>query len=206
MQHSRTLLRRLAVAGAALAMLPGIGGVADAAEVVREGDTLVLRGKPGEQNHLAVRASDNGAGRIELSDRTSHPITAAPALGCTITQTGFGAFADCPVAGVTNLRLEGGDGDDELDISPHGLPFTTPVVLDGGPGADDIAGPTTALAVVILGGDGDDRIQGGQGPDRIDGDDGDDHITAGPGDDVLSGGRRLSADVLRRPRPRHHLR
>lgn len=205
MPFSPPSLRATAVVLAAAGALAAPAG-AQAAEVLRDGSTLVLRGLPGEENHLSARLDEFDAGRLVLSDRTDLPITADPALGCELSRSGFAVTARCPYAGITAVRIAGGDGNDELDISPHDFPFRgDAVVLDGGPGDDDLEGPTTALPVVLAGGDGNDDLLGGQGPDRLDGgagadvldgNDGDDAVLGGTGDDTLRGGRTRSADLV----------
>lgn len=180
-------------------------GPALGAQVARDGDTLVLRGSGGEANHLSVAVDDFDRARLRFTDRTDYPLTADPALGCTVTSSGFGQFASCPVTGVARVRLEGGEGDDELDISPHDLPIAGEIILDGGSGADDIEGPTTDRSVTIVGGPGNDTLKGGRGTDRldggdgndqVDGNDGNDEVRGGTGDDNVVGGRIMSADVI----------
>lgn len=198
----RLLLPRLLALGMlAAAAAPS----ADAAQVLRDGDAIVLRGTAAEANHLAAAVDDFAPANLRLSDRTDYPLTADPSLGCTITSSGFGQFASCPAAGFTRLRIEGGDGDDELDISPHDLPIAGEVILDGGAGTDDLEGPTTDRPVTMLGGPGNDAfkggrgadvLDGGEGNDQVDGGDGNDIVRGGPGDDVVIGGRILSADVI----------
>jgi Ca2+-binding RTX toxin-like protein len=199
----RTLLPRL-VAIAALAA-SAAASPAGAAQVVRDGDAIVLRGVGAEANHLSAAVDDFAPANLRLSDRTDFPLTADPSLGCTITSSGFGQFASCPATGFTRLRIEGGDGDDELDISPHDLPITGEVILDGGAGTDDLEGPTTDRPVTLLGGPGNDALKGGRGPDgldggegndQVDGGDGNDTVRGGLGDDVVIGGRTLSADLI----------
>lgn len=198
----RFLLPRLVAVGVLAASTATPAG---AAQVVRDGDAIVLRGVGSEANHLAAAVDDFAPSHLRLSDRTDSPLTADPSLGCTITSSGFGQFASCPAAGFTRLRIEGGDGDDELDISPHDLPISGEVVLDGGAGTDDLEGPTTDRPVTMLGGAGNDAFKGGRGPDvidggegndQVDGGDGNDIVRGGPGDDVVIGGRTLSADVI----------
>jgi hypothetical protein len=188
---------------AVVALLPG---VASASQVLVEGSTLVLRGDPGERNVFIVGADQNAAGRILFTDRTANPMTAAPAAGCTAWSTGWGSFASCPAAGIAHVRVEGGDGNDTLGVDPHGLPLAGhAVTLDGGPGDDELTGPTTDLPVILLGGPGDDALTGGQGgdlldggagDDALDGGDGDDVVLGGEGDDLVVGGRTMSADVI----------
>ncbi|MDW5595811.1 hypothetical protein VSS74_15795 [Conexibacter stalactiti] len=200
------LRKPLLVLSAAVAVAAAGAGSAQATQVVREGTALVFRADPGERNHLGLNDDAFSTTRVTFGDRGRYGITADPALDCQVTQTGFGSFATCPFAGVTEIRLEGGDGDDELDISWDELPTEIAYVLDGGPGRDDLEGPTwPGLGVALLGGEGDDDVYGGQGPDLldggpgndvVDGNDGDDLVHGGDGDDTVSGGRRFSSDLI----------
>ncbi|HST38244.1 MAG TPA: calcium-binding protein [Conexibacter sp.] len=203
------LHRPVIAVAAALALASGIGagaGSAQAAQVIREGSTLILRGDPGERNYFGVGDDQFSATRIHFSDRGNYGISADPALGCESSSTGFGSFADCTYAGITEVRLEGADGDDELDISWDELPTTISYVMDGGPGRDDLEGPTwPVFGMTLLGGEGDDDVYGGQGDDQldggpgndlVDGNDGNDVVLGGEGDDTVSGGRRMSTDLV----------
>ena len=72
-------------------------------------------------------------------------------------------------------------GDDHFDgrgTGGAGLKFKGPIVIDGGPGDDDL----------LRGSVGDDIIDGGPGEDVLDAQDGDDVLRAGPGADTLGGG------------------
>lgn len=193
--------------GATLALAAaGATSSAQAAEVIRDGSTLILRGAPGEVNHFVVGDDDFSSDKLHFADRGRYGITADPALGCVPSETQFASFSDCPFAGITQVRLEGADGDDELDIDWDELPESIAYVLDGGPGRDHIEGPSgPGLGTTLLGGAGDDLVKGGEdddlldggpGNDDVDGDDGNDVVRGGEGDDVVSGGRRFSTDVV----------
>lgn len=176
--------------------------------ISRDGNAYVVRADPGEKNYFGIRVDSFDTKRISFSDRTTDTVmTADPALGCELFITGFGRFASCPVVGttITTARLEAGDGDDELDVSPFDLPLKDPITFDGGPGNDDLEGPTEALPMILKGGDGNDKVmgghgadvlEGGAGDDRVDGGDADDTVAGGAGDDVVSGGRTFSTDVI----------
>ena len=197
---------RLLIAGAAL--LASLAGAAPAAaaELVRDGSALVLRGSPGEANVFGTGVDTDDPSRLHFYERTSNPMHVDPALGCETSTSGWGSFADCPIPGIDRVRLEGGDGTDILNVNPHGFPIPGNVVtLDGGAGDDEIVGPTTPMPVTVAGGDGNDKVTGGQGPDvvdggpgndKVDGNDGDDTVLGGPGDDFVKGGRTLSTDVI----------
>lgn len=94
-------------------------------------------------------------------------------------------FGDLRQVGRRVLVVEGGVGDDTIDIS--GAQIGSNIVkLRGGEGADTILG--SAFAEEIFGGDGDDSIDAGAGDDTVDGDAGADIINGGLGDDSLRGG------------------
>ena len=191
------------VACAAAAAAPS---AAQAAHVTRDGSTLILRGQPGETNYLSVKY-DDWEKDLMFSDRTGeHPMTADAATGCTVGGSSGLQTANCPMAGITGVRIEGGDRDDELDADPRGLGLTQPLVLDGGPGNDDVEGPTGSEHPVqafggdgndkMSGGDGADVVDGGPGNDTVDGDEGNDTVQGGAGDDIVTGGMIFSADVI----------
>jgi glucose/arabinose dehydrogenase len=72
---------------------------------------------------------------------------------------------DCPVAGVSLVTLNLGDGNDSVT-----------------------AAGSTHRRLALNGGDGDDALNGGDKKDTIAAGNGDDDLTAGAGDDLLSGG------------------
>ncbi|HEY8581525.1 MAG TPA: calcium-binding protein [Capillimicrobium sp.] len=197
---------RLLLAGVALLAPLAGAGAAHASTVVREGDALVFRADPGVENHAAVRIDDFASSMIMFSDRTESDIVADPALGCTTTKSGFGRFASCPHDGFAEIRVETGDGADELDIDFDDLPQGLRYVLDGGPGADDLQGATADwVPVTLLGGEGDDVLDGGFGREALDGGEGNDTLdggpspdtlAGGPGDDTLKGGDDVAPDAL----------
>jgi Ca2+-binding RTX toxin-like protein len=86
-----------------------------------------------------------------------------------------------------NLKIEGGDGNDNIQITGHQLfGADTNITIDGGNGNDIIRGG--AGDETITGGYGDDWIDGGAGNDEIDGGFGNDTLIGGCGDDKLNGG------------------
>lgn len=206
MRH-RLRLRTLAAA-LTLAALPGLAAptIASAGHVYKEGSTLILRAHPGEQNYFSVRNDGWVAGEVLFGDRSSNKITADAAADCTFGFSQMVQTASCPTAGITAIRLEGGDGNDELRISEFDFPLPAgSVTMDGGPGNDDIGGPTSDWRIIqfggegndtILGGWGNDTIDGGPGNDKVDGSNGDDALYGGEGDDTVIGGREWSADVI----------
>lgn len=200
-------LRTLAAA-LVLAALPTLATptVANAGHVSKEGTTLVLRGNPGERNFFSVRNDGWTAGHVLFGDRSSNDVTADAAAGCTLGGSGFVQTAVCPTAGIRAIRIEGGDSNDELRISEDDFPLPPgSVTFDGGPGDDDIGGPTTDWPITQFGGDGNDTIvggwgndtiTGGPGNDKLDGNNGDDALYGGDGDDTVVGGRTWSADLI----------
>jgi len=84
------------------------------------------------------------------------------------------------------------DGDGDTATTNFSVTFENDAVLDGGDGAEVIAG--SSLADVIVGGGGDDIIDGGPGNDVIFGGTGDDTVDGGTGKDTLVGG--TGADIL----------
>jgi Ca2+-binding RTX toxin-like protein len=88
------------------------------------------------------------------------------------------------------ITLVGGEGNDSLQAGQTRDDDLPGVVLDGGPGIDQIFGARGGDT--ILGGDGDDVLSGGTGNDSIDGGPGNDSvggaIFGGPGNDTILGG------------------
>jgi Ca2+-binding RTX toxin-like protein len=88
------------------------------------------------------------------------------------------------------ITLAGGEGNDSLSAGQTRDDDLPGVVLDGGPGHDQIFGARGGDT--ILGGDGDDVLSGGTGNDSIDGGPGNDSvggaIFGGPGNDTIFGG------------------
>src|SRR4051794_38288372 len=102
-------------------VIAALGGATDAgaAEVLRDGDALVLRGLPGEANFFStsVDAVNYRDDWIQLGDRTDYPLTVDPSLGCETISSGFNKSAYCPAAGIKQVRLEGGDQVDTLTMN-----------------------------------------------------------------------------------------
>lgn len=88
-----------------------------------------------------------------------------------------------PVASVQRLVVDGGDGNDNIQIAAA---MTKPASLLGGLGVDTIQGGNGADT--IWGGGGNDSINGMGGNDLIYGDNGSDHIWGGSGNDTIYGG------------------
>jgi Ca2+-binding RTX toxin-like protein len=91
-----------------------------------------------------------------------------------------------PLGGVKAIRIEGGDGDDRIEVGPESTvnaafipeikPMHFPLQLAGGNGNDTLIG---AL--------GNDLLSRGAGNDELAGSDGDDTLIGGKGEDTLRG-------------------
>ena len=95
-------------------------------------------------------------------------------------------------ASVNSIRVEGGTGDDTIDLRGN---VSRRATINAGAGNDRIYGGSNTD--VINAGDGNDRvyglggadfIDGGNGRDKISGGSSDDQIYGGAGDDALAGG------------------
>jgi hypothetical protein len=111
-------------------------------------NTLFVMAAPGEGNSLTIARDASG-----FTVDENGAATMTPGAGCG---PGSGPnTATCPGAGVSQLSISLGDGDDEVTV----------------------AAPTNA---VILGGPGNDQLQGGAGQDVFEGDEGTDGVSYGP--------------------------
>jgi hypothetical protein len=201
--------RVLAGCGCGLLAVAVLCGAASASTLVRSGTELVLAGD-GAPNQLQVRSvSRDEAWFLAVSETLPVP------PGCHAPDTS--GVVICDTAGVTAIRLEGGDANDRLtalDASSGGSdPSGITVFLDGGAGDDTLEAQLLREPVVVDGGEGDDRsggsmesrlgltFRGGPGNDTIgatgstapgpwvlDGGDGNDNITAHGARWKLTGG------------------
>lgn len=139
----------VAVAMALTWLLPAGAGAVDVA--IGPGpaaNTLFVMAAPGEGNSLTIARDVSG-----FTVDENGAATMTPGAGCG---PGSGPnTATCPGAGVSQLSISLGDGDDEVTV----------------------AAPTNA---VILGGPGNDQLQGGAGQDVFEGDEGTDGVSYGP--------------------------
>jgi len=109
---------------------------ASAGTVVVEGSELVYRGDAAHERLVVMR--DDEAVTFEL-DR-------AAVAGCPPT--------GCPLAGVTAIRVLTAEGDDTVvAVGP------LPLIVDLGPGDDELIGGAGLKTLTINGGPGDDRIE-----------------------------------------------
>jgi Ca2+-binding RTX toxin-like protein len=86
------------------------------------------------------------------------------------------------LAGLTEVRVWGRGGNDQIDLSGISLPS----FISGGAGDDTLTGGSGSN--VILGGSGQDTIKGGSGNDVLIGGADTDHINGSSGQDILVGG------------------
>lgn len=126
----------------------------------------------------AVFNFNGGSETITLSNATGANLTIDSTAGETVT---FATPSD-------SLTVNGGSGDDVIDLSALASGVITTVTINGGDGMDDITG--SQGPDVINGGDGDDTIVGAGGDDIIDGGMGEDTViwNNGDGSDSIDGG------------------
>ena len=128
---------------------------------------LTFTAEAGQKNNVTVtRFTDTDSiAKYRITDPYSTSPTAQqsgsriqPGAGCTRVNN---TTVKCPVAGITGIVLNGGDGNDTLNASAIAIPVT----LNGGKGSDNLTGGTGA-----------DTLTGGPGGDRF---------TARPGNDTI---------------------
>lgn len=110
---------------------------------------------------------------------------------------------DFSVVGMTELTINGNDGNDTVRISSLDQAFSAAIIINGGEGNDsiDVAGAKrkvgnafVGIDAVLSGDAGNDKLVGGIGNDTLDGGEGKDSLRGGAGDDELTGG--AGADTL----------
>jgi Ca2+-binding RTX toxin-like protein len=192
----RALLAALGLVVAAIGAgaPPALAGTAS----VTQG-TLVYTDTPGAGTTVKWARDADGYAISEVGRDTADRGTPTAGPGCVVDRsTSVSATFVCSAQGVTAVRIELGDGDDEG-------------------AADNVSsGSTTTryfqdrnFPVTVLGGDGNDQITGGTAGDTIDGEAGDDHLFAyssnddssvasapdtlngGPGNDTTNGGMTI---------------
>jgi Ca2+-binding RTX toxin-like protein len=119
-------------------------------------NTIYVTAATGESNALAITRDASGGYAITENG----PAAMRAGGGCGPAPANS---ATCPSAGISQLSIALGDGDDGVTV----------------------ATPTNA---VILGGTGDDTLVGGSGQDVARGEDGADTVRGGAGDDTIDGG------------------
>jgi hypothetical protein len=120
------------------------------------------------------------AGKLGI-DRTAGE-SLAPGLGCT----GNGNNVTCAVDFITRVVIDLGPGDDQIAAQPT-VPIGMHAEIHGGPGRDTLRGADGSNDL-LFGDDGDDVLDGGFGDDKLDGGTGDDLLTANLGVDTYRGG------------------
>ncbi len=152
-----------------------LGGAGDDTIIPLAGNNVV-DGGAGFDTILVPGSADDDL--INVSGPASNLVISQTAGGLTTASTNI-------VSNVERISVTGQDGNDTITLA--GL--TIPTIVDAGAGNDKVdASGVTAVAVTLLGGDGDDILTGGTKADRIEGGDGNDVITGGPGNDSLFGG------------------
>ncbi len=94
-----------------------------------------------------------------------------------------GNFRDVPLAGISRIVVQTGDGNDQVTISGG---VTLPALIDGGEGDDKLNGGNGLN--IILGGGGNDQINGGSARDILIGGTGADRIVGNGDEDILIAG------------------
>jgi Ca2+-binding RTX toxin-like protein len=183
------------VALAAAALAPAS---ASAATVARDGGTLVYTAAAGMTNRVHVMAAEDGS-RITFYTGGGDLMSTIPD-GCAQDELYPQEVVNCTRA--SSVRVDLGDGDDRGIVSDD---LAVPIVIDGGPGRDDLEGNLQANTLdggagddTINGGSGDDVLRGGDGADDLRGKSGRDRLEGGAGNDVLhpDGYEDASADVV----------
>ncbi|WP_375476381.1 hypothetical protein [uncultured Nostoc sp.] len=86
------------------------------------------------------------------------------------------------------FEINGGGGDDILDVNNLSATSVNAVWFTGGAGNDFLDGSGTATPLRAFGGEGNDILYGGAGNDNLYGDAGNDILRGGKGNDILTGG------------------
>ena len=145
------------------------------------GDTLTLNVGPNAAARLNGNTSDGAESITATMDGGDVVISSFSVDGNSESVPeikGFGRFS-----GVHKIVVDGGAGDDVIDLS--GIDSSITIDMHGGAGNDTLSGG--AGDDTISGDAGNDIISGGGGADTISGGDGNDQIDGGAGNDTLSG-------------------
>lgn len=98
-----------------------------------------------------------------------------------------GRIARFSEAKVKDVQVNGGKGNDDIEIDDSNGSVTTPATLAGGAGNDTLV--AGAGDDELDGGKGSDSLVGGSGDDDLNGDAGDDTLVGGTGSDTMNGGQ-----------------
>jgi Ca2+-binding RTX toxin-like protein len=181
----RLIARTTLVLGAAglLAAVPAAG--ADPA--LRTGQTatasaftLVLRGGNGPNDVTVWLETDEYV--IRANGKVPPPDPAEVPNGC-YNPPGNETELRCPERDLQGLIIRGRGGNDSIMVRRS---VEISVILNGGPGLDDLAGGSNTDK--LTGGDGDDLLIGRGGADFLYGGAGNDELFGGAGKDLLRGG------------------
>jgi hypothetical protein len=167
--------------------LLALAAPAQAATVAREGTEIVYRSDPGEQDDFVGQVNED----VTPNKLYFYERGAKFTLGAGCTRGKY--YPECPLDGVTAIRVFAGDGDDNVNVL-HDLPL----FVDLGPGKDQFHGRASQLTLTA--GDGDDLVDAEVGGGSIDLGPGTDRapvwiasvftgplaVVGGDGDDALS--------------------
>jgi Ca2+-binding RTX toxin-like protein len=194
------LLRTACALGALTAAFIGAPS-AHAGTASVQGAAVVYTDNPGEARAIKWARDGSSIGIQETVRGIGDKISATAGPGCVVDKRNDAtATFVCSADGITDVRIELGDGDDAAEAT----------------GTSAFANPTRffqdlAFPVTVIGGDGNDEITGGPLPDVLDGGAGDDQIfgdrdshtadsadhpatdtmNGGPGNDTIGAGRTI---------------
>lgn len=139
---------------------------------------------------------------LRLTSLASGPaLTLVHAVGGSLTIDGGGGNDAINVRELDDLfngdlLLDGFSGNDRItvDAQPDAEGFDLNLSVDGGDGRDVIDASLVEYDVVLFGGTGDDTVRAGSGDDQLFGQDGADLLVGGEGNDEIDGGD--GTDVL----------
>jgi Ca2+-binding RTX toxin-like protein len=151
---------------------------------------LYLSGSGGK-DEVAVKYAP-GAVTFELGAGSAGAFDPAQALAGECSSSGPGK-ATCPVSEPPDSIVLGGLGGDDT-LTAEGLPEATSVVVLGGDGGDRLTGGATEDALVD--GPGNDSVEAAGGDDALPNNSGTDALHAGPGDDLFVSNSVCEGDLL----------
>ena len=176
---------RRLIAPLALAAALTAAGPASAAITVAKTDAVTITVTSTAAAPADVIAYKLTAGKLGI-DRTAGE-SLAPGQGCT----GNGNNVTCAIDFITRVVIDLGPGDDQIAAQPT-VPIGMHAEIHGGPGRDTLRGADGSNDL-LFGDDGDDILDGGFGDDKLDGGAGDDVLTANLGVDTYRGGTGIDA-------------
>jgi len=137
---------------------------------------------------ISVTLFDDTNASIGVDGNGKLLINGTVARGDVAITMGLGTEGDLDASAIKSLIVNGGDGDNCVDLSGvtvDDFPNLTEVRVSGGNGDDEIIG--SEFAEVLNGNQGDDTISGANGHDVLLGGGGDDSLSGGNGHDTLRG-------------------